>query len=309
MPINRRQLLWLSSLSACSVVGLGITKRFLPTSDDPPHQSFLVDSVMALIPKPKPLFRFIAIGDTGTGKKGQYEVANALFRYYQKSPFQVVTLLGDNIYPDGEIEKINEVFEKPYQSLLEAGVKFYACLGNHDIRTKNGNRQVTYPLFNMQGRYYTFQYNPVQFFVLDANDNADWEKQLPWLEDQLRNSQSPWKIVYSHFQMYSSGLYGVNEPLIEQLTPLFKKFNVQLYMNGHEHHYERTKPIKGTTYLTAGNGGAPLRSVERSEWTATSASTLGFTAIEVYEDQMVIRAINTQDQVFDEGIIKLNEAL
>ncbi len=309
MSLNRRQFLLFSSLSACSVIGLDITKRFLQTSDVPTPKSLLVDSAIASIPNSKPLFRFITIGDFGTGSKEQYDVANAMFRYYQNHPFQVVTLLGDNIYPDGEIEKINEVFEQPYHSLIEAGVKFYACLGNHDIRTKNGNRQVTYPLFNMQGRYYTFQYDPVQFFVLDANDNADWEKQLPWLENQLQKSQSPWKIVYSHFPLYSSGVYGVNEALIEQLTPLFKKFNVQLYMNGHEHDYERTKPIEGTTYLIAGNGGAPLRPVERSEWTATSASTLGFTAIEIYQDQMVIRAINTDDQVFDEGRIKLNELL
>jgi predicted MPP superfamily phosphohydrolase len=217
----------------------------------------------------------------------------------------VVTLLGDNIYTNGEIDKINAVFEKPYQPLLQQGVKFYACLGNHDLRTKNGDRQVTYPLFNMKGRYYTFQYDPVQFFVLDANENADWEKQMPWLEDQLQHSQSAWKIVYSHFPIYSSGVYGVNSELINRLTPLFKKYGVQLYMNGHEHDYERTKPIEGTTYLTNGNGGAEIRRVGRSEWTATAVSTLGFTAIEIYADRMVIQAIDTEDQIFDQGIIPL----
>ncbi|WRH66564.1 MAG: metallophosphoesterase [Planktothrix sp. GU0601_MAG3] len=255
--------------------------------------------------KDKPLFCFVTIGDTGTGEKGQYEVAKAMVSYYQNHPFQVVTLLGDNIYTNGEIEKIKDVFEKPYQYLLEQKVKFYACLGNHDIRTENGNRQVTYPLFNMQGRYYTFKYDPVQFFVLDANDHADWDKQIPWLEDQLQRSQTPWKIVYSHFPMYSSGLYGVNPALINRLTPLFKKYGVQLYMNGHEHHYERTQPINGTTYLVNGNGGANIRPVGSSEWTATAASTLGFTAIEVYADRMVIQAIDTNDQVFDQGIIRL----
>ncbi|VXD22146.1 conserved exported hypothetical protein [Planktothrix serta PCC 8927] len=305
MSLNRRQFLLLMGLSASSVVGWEIKKGFLTVSE-PPHQKILgVDPAIAEISDPKPLFRFVTIGDAGTGEKGQYDVANAMFRYHQNHPFQVVTLLGDNIYINGEIEKINQVFEKPYQPLLQQGVKFYACLGNHDIRTENGDRQVTYPLFNMKGRYYTFQYNPVQFFVLDANENADWEKQMPWLENQLQHSQSAWKIVYSHYPIYSSGVYGVNPELMNRLTPLFKKYGVQLYMNGHEHDYERTKPIDETTYLTSGNGGAAIRPVGSSEWTATAASILGFTAIEIYPDRMVIQAIDTENQVFDQGIILL----
>ncbi|HBW57282.1 MAG TPA: metallophosphoesterase [Oscillatoriales bacterium UBA8482] len=306
MPLKRRQFLLLASLSAAGFIGLGTTRKFLTASESSNLKiSQNKGDNMPSIPNGKPIFRFVAIGDAGTGEKGQYEVAKAMVSYHQNHPFQVVTLLGDNIYTNGEIEKINAVFEKPYQPLLEKGVKFYACLGNHDLRTENGNRQVTYPLFNMQGRYYTFKYDPVQFFVLDANDNADWEKQIPWLEDQLKRSQTPWKIIYSHFPIYSSGLYGVNPQLINRLTPLFKKYGVQVYMNGHEHNYERTKPIDGTTYLISGNGGASIRRVGSSEWTATAASTLGFTAIEVYADQMLIQAIDTNNQVFDQGIISL----
>lgn len=310
MSLNRRQFLGLSGLSACSVIAWEIKKRFLTTSETSHQEIPLTHHAIAAVPSShQPLFRFIAIGDAGTGEKGQYDVANAMFRYYQNNPFQVVTLLGDNIYTNGEIEKINAVFEKPYQPLLKENVKFYACLGNHDLRTENGDRQVTYPLFNMKGRYYSFQYDPVEFFVLDANHNADWENQMPWLENQLQKSQSPWKIVYSHFPIYSSGVYGVNEELINRLTPLFKQYKVQLYMNGHEHDYERTKPIEGTTYLTTGIGGAPIRPVGRSEWTATAASTLGFTAIEIYADHLMIRGIDPEDQVFDEGIIKLHGSL
>ncbi|HEY9864110.1 MAG TPA: metallophosphoesterase [Candidatus Obscuribacterales bacterium] len=306
MRLKRRQFLLLASLSAASFIGLETTRKIL-TASESSHLKITQykGDDMASIPNGKPLFRFVAIGDTGTGEKGQYEVAKAMVRYYQNYPFQVVTLLGDNIYNNGEIEKINAVFEKPYQPLLEKGVKFYACLGNHDIRTENGNRQVTYPLFNMQGRYYTFEYNPVQFFVLDGNNNADWEKQIPWLEDQLKRSQTPWKIVYSHFPIYSSGLYGVNPELINRLTPLFKKYGVQLYMNGHEHNYERTKSIEGTTYLISGNGGASIRPIEPSELTENAASTLGFTAIEIYADQIFIQAIDTNNQVFDQAIIRL----
>jgi 3',5'-cyclic AMP phosphodiesterase CpdA len=219
----------------------------------------------------------------------------------------LVILAGDNIYNNGEIEKISAVFEQPYQVLLQNGVKFQACLGNHDIRTANGDPQVRYAGFNMPGRYYTFGRGDVQFFALDTNHNADWKTQLSWLEQELSRSNAPWKIVFGHHQIYSSGHYGLNQPFIETLTPIFQKYRVQLYINGHDHHYERSQSIKGTTYLICGAGGG-TRSVGRSQWTAYSASQLSFAAYEVYSDRLIIKGIGTDNSVFDQGIIPLQSA-
>lgn len=251
-----------------------------------------------------PLLRFVSVADTGTGDKGQYSVAKAMTSYHQQNPFDLVVLAGDNIYTNGEIEKIGEVFERPYKSLLQQGVKFFACLGNHDIRTANGNLQLAYPGFNMQGRYYTFRRDKVQFFALDTNGNANWKTQLLWLEQELSRSDAPWKIVFGHHPVYSSGVYGVNQTFIQMLTPLFQKYRVQLYINGHDHNYERTQTINGTTYLVCG-GGAGTRPVNRSSWTEYSASRLSFAALEVYGDRMVISGIGTDNRVFDQGVIPL----
>ena len=47
-------------------------------------------------------------------------------------------------------------FEMPYKPLLDAGVKFYASLGNHDAR-----EQRFYKPFNMDGKlYYCFNPQP-----------------------------------------------------------------------------------------------------------------------------------------------------
>ncbi len=250
-----------------------------------------------------PLLRFVAVADTGTGAKGQYQVAKAMTEWHTRQPYQLVTLAGDNIYNNGEMEKIQAVFERPYQALLKAGVKFYACLGNHDIRTANGVGQIRYPGFHMGDRYYTFNRGPVQFFVLDTNLGSHWQPQLTWLKQQLQASSAAWKIVYGHHPVYSSGLYGVNKTLIKDFTPLFKQYRVQLYINGHEHSYERTKPINGTTYLICG-AGASTRPVGRSSWTAYSASRLSFALVEVYPQQMTIRGIGTDGKVFDQGSLK-----
>lgn len=250
-----------------------------------------------------PQLRFVAVGDIGTGDNHQYEVAKAINCYFNANPFPLVLLTGDNIYDHGEINKINSTFEIPYHHLLKQQVKFYAALGNHDILTNNGVEQINYQRLNMSGRYYTFTKQNVQFFVLDTNPEAPWSKQLNWLESGLAKSTQPWKVVYGHHPLYSSGYYGTNLELIKRLEPLFARYGVQLYLNGHEHHYERTKPIKGTTYLTCGTGGAELRPVGKSNWTAFSVSQFSFAAIEVYPERLEICGIDTDGNIFDRATL------
>ncbi|MHC5859650.1 metallophosphoesterase family protein [Nostoc sp.] len=305
MNLKRRQFLFLSSLTA---IGAGFLSWMLAHQN---HQSAdISDSTTAIAANPAKkdlLLRFVSVADTGTGAKGQYAVAGAMNAYHKQNPYDLVVLAGDNIYNNGEIEKINEVFERPYQGLLKQGVKFQACLGNHDIRTANGDPQVKYVGFNMKGRYYTFRRGTVQFFALDTNSNTDWENQLSWLEKELSISNAPWKVVFGHHPIYSSGEYGTNPDFIKTFTPLFKKYGVQLYINGHEHNYERTRAIDGTTYLICG-AGAGHRPVGRSEWTEYSTSDLSFASYEVYKDRIEISAIATDNRIFDKGIIQLKSA-
>ncbi len=82
---------------------------------------------------------------------------------------------------------------------------------------------------------------------------------------------------------------------------------MQLYINGHEHHYERTRVINGTTYLICG-GGAGTRSVGKNEWTEYSAERLSFAAYEVFADRIEVSGIDTANRIFDQGIIPLKSA-
>jgi 3',5'-cyclic AMP phosphodiesterase CpdA len=308
MSLKRRQFLWLSSLSGFALAACGnifakatLAENSVSDLSSPPSEKSPNDL----------LLRFVSVGDTGTGMKDQYAVAAAMAQYRQQNPFSCVILAGDNIYTNGEFEKIQAVFERPYEPLLSKGVKFYACLGNHDVRTDNGDLQIDYPGFNMKGRYYTFRQGEVQFFALDTNlyyvrnagNNPAGDAQLAWLERELSQSDAPWKVVFGHHQIYSSGHYGVNQAFIEKFSPLFKQYGVQLYINGHDHHYERSKAIDGTTYLICGGGGASLRPVEGADFTAYAESRLSFAAYEVYRDRAIVRGIGTDGTAFDEGVI------
>jgi len=308
MGMKRRDFFFLSGLGSFGLGGffswLGASASHRTPAGIPSEIAPAPDPIAAA-PGTEPMLRLVAIADNGSGDGNQYDVAAAMGRYHARYPYSLAILAGDNIYANGEIEKVKAVFEDPYAALLKQGVRFHACLGNHDIRTANGDPQIQYAGFNMAGRYYTFRQQSVQFFALDTNYNADWNAQLAWLERELQRSDAPWKIVFGHHPIYSSGQYGTDQRLVDLLPPLFKKYRVHLYINGHEHSYERTRPIDGTAYVITGIGGAYLRQVGRSPWTEYSASRFGFTALEVYGDRLEIKAIGTNDQVFDQGAIAL----
>ncbi|MGD1898806.1 MAG: metallophosphoesterase [Phormidesmis sp.] len=303
MPIKRRKFL---SLGLGSFATAAVGQYYLT-----PAQGSLAANEIAPVNSQAnhpPYFRFIAIGDFGTGEPEQYAVAQTMLQQWHSVPFSLALTTGDNIYPNGEIEKIAAVFERPYADLLQNGVKFYASLGNHDVRTNQGADQIAYAGYNMKGRYYTFREQTVQFFALDTNQKCNlsgrmressWENQLQWLRTELEKSTAPWKIVFAHHPVYSSGAHGSDDALADALAPLFATYGVQLYVNGHDHNYERTKQINGTTYITSGNG-AKLRPVEASSYSAHASAQLGFTAFNVYLDRIVVQAINTDSNVYDE---------
>ena len=294
--------------------GIAVGQRYIPTVLANP----LAESAGMLsgerLPESDVLFEFAAAGDVGTGKRDQYRVASAMTQHWQVSPYALMLLAGDNIYENGEIEKVNQVFERPYAMLLQNDVRFYAVLGNHDVRSHQGKDEIAYPGYNMAARYYTFirtfARSSVQFLGLDTNqaylDNAAgkalWQEQLQWLETELMRSPARWKVVFAHHPIYASGAHGSDRNLAKDLSPLFSQYGVQLYINGHEHHYERTEPIDGTTYITTGNG-AKLRRVGRSSWTAFASSQLGFTTFSVRANDIVVRAIDTHSAVYDEALI------
>jgi predicted phosphodiesterase len=255
------------------------------------------------LPNAPDSLKFAVIGDSGTGSKSQYAIAERLIASRAKFPYEFVLMMGDNLYSGSGPKDFDKKFEKPYAQLIGNGVKFYATLGNHD----NPNERF-YKNFNMNGeRYYTFKpRNGVRIFSLDSNYMD--QKQLDWLEKELAASGSDWKIAYFHHPLYSSGgAHGSDVPLREQLEPLFLKHGVDVVFSGHEHFYERIKPQKGIYYFTSG-GAAKLREGDvatRSELTAKSFDTgYHFMLIELGKDTMHFQVISDQGKTVDSGSLK-----
>ena len=247
--------------------------------------------------------RFLATADSGSGNANQRAVGQAMGRIQQQRPVDLVILAGDNIYPSGDVALLKPTFLRPYRELLQAGVPFHAVLGNHDIRTNHGEDQLKEPLFGMAGRWYKLQRGPVDFFMIDTNVDAAWQHQLPWLKKALASSVAPWKIVVGHHPLFSSGFYGDDPNGLRRLGPLFERYGVQVYINGHDHHYERSQPIRGTTYLVVGSGGAALRPVQPGPRSARALSTYSFAELEASKLTLTIRGWDSKGHMIDQVVL------
>ena len=270
-----------------------------PTANAP---DIAAEKAAMALPLEEGSLRFAVVGDSGTGDAAQVELARKLEEWRAVFPFELVLMLGDNIYGKDDPRDYRRKFEQPYRPLLEAGVKFYAALGNHD-----DPKQRFYEKFNMGGeRYYSFKgpQGKVRFFALDSNYFD--AKQREWLEKQLDASGEDWKICFFHHPLYSSGRkHGPAEELREVLEPVLLKHGVDVVLQGHEHFYERTHPQRGIHYFISGAAGQLRRSnIGKSEITARGFDQdLHFMLVEIAGDQLHFQTISRAGATVDKGAL------
>ena len=244
--------------------------------------------------------KFSAIGDNGTGDRPQYEVADQMTKLQSTFPFDLVIMLGDNMYGGQKPADFVKKFEEPYRTLLGRRVKFQASLGNHD-RPEN----VGYELYNMNGqRYYTYVRKNVRFFALDTTLMD--RKQLDWLDAGLKDSREDWKICYFHHPLYSNASrHGASVDLRLLLEPLFVKYGVNVVFSGHDHVYERLKPQQGIYYFVSGAAGQLRKgNMEPSDQTAASFDQdQSFMLMEVAGDEMFFESVSRTGRIVDSGLI------
>ena len=245
--------------------------------------------------------KFAAIGDNGTGDRPQFEVAQQMDKARTTFPFELVIMLGDNMYGGQQPADFVKKFQQPYAPLLAAGVMFYASLGNHD-RPEN----VSYKPFNMNGaRYYTYARRNVRFFALDTTQMD--AKQVAWIDAALQAAKEDWKICYFHHPLYSNaGRHGSSVDLRVILEPIFVKHAVNVVFSGHDHVYERLKPQKGIYYFVSGAAGQLRRGNMRStEQTAAAFDQdQSFMLVEILGNELHFRAISRTGKTVDAGVIQ-----
>jgi 3',5'-cyclic AMP phosphodiesterase CpdA len=192
-------------------------------------------------------------------------------------------------------------------------------LGNHECQ---GGRPTLYleqfalprngPTNIEPERAYTLQYGNALLVVLDSNLAP--EKQTPWLEEQLKSSPARWKIVAYHHPAYSSGLNRDNKALRTAWTPIFDAYGVDLALQGHDHAYLRTHPLragekvapsKGTTYIVSVSGTKWYPQAEHPETAVgfTDIATWQVLDLQVHGDRLFYKAYDRHGRLKDEFVI------
>ena len=268
----------------------------------PAAQQATIGAAASALPNKDGSLKFAVIGDFGDETAEQMATAVQIAKSHATFPFEIVLTAGDNIYGSERPQDFQNKFEIPYKPLLDAGVKFYATLGNHDAQ-----EQRYYKLFNMGGKlYYSFKApaQDVRFFML--NSSYMDPDQVKWLEHELQTSAELWKIVVFHHPLYSSGAtHGSSISLRSTLEPLFVKYRVSVVLTGHDHIYERIKPQQGIAHFVMGSAGE----LRRGDLTKTDMTAFGFDAdnvffvSEIVDNMMYFNAVSRAGKVVDFGSI------
>jgi hypothetical protein len=254
--------------------------------------------------------RFMVMGDTGTGDPGQYETGREMAAIRQQFPYEFVIMVGDNMYGSDSPGDFVKKFESPYKALSDAGVKFYAALGNHD----NPNQR-SYGLFNMGGqRYYTFRASPgglgkishggVRFFAIDSNYLS--KEQIDWLSKELGSSGSDWKICFFHHPLYSSG---------KTTAPPWRRAPCSSRSSSRTGSTSSSPATTTSTSASSRSRGSitswsgPAARCARGDLTHTDMTVKGydqdyvFMLAEIAGDEMYFTALTRTGQVVDSGVL------
>ena len=161
---------------------------------------------------------------------------------------------------------------------------------------------------------YSFEYGNVLFVILDSN--LEPATQTSWLEQKLAQTKATWKFAVYHHPAYSSGGNRDNLEVRAEWTPLFDKYHVDLVLQGHDHAYLRTYPLKGgrrvtdsksgTVYVVSVSGTKMYAQSQHdyTEFGMTNIATFQVLDLQISGNRLVYRAYDIDGKLRDDLVIE-----
>jgi 3',5'-cyclic AMP phosphodiesterase CpdA len=292
------------ALTVVVTAGLGVTYRrqivsYLTHWKGPPSHTEPYVGFPAADP---PILRVAVAGDAGEPGSQLDATAAAMATVNGEPPYDVLLLLGDNVYPWGDPERLPDTVFGPFGPVLDAGAELLAILGNHD--EPRGDEQLA--ALGVPGRWWSIERHDVLVVGLDTNEAED-PQQIEWLQDTLRHSDARWRIVAMHHPPYSAGYQGSHLVAREIYAPIFERYGVQLVLSGHDHDYQRSHPVNGVTYVVTG-AASSTRRTGSEDFTAESFATPGFVELGIYPDRIEGRSIDRNVRTADQWVLRLADS-
>ncbi len=185
------------------------------------------------------------------------------------NPAAVITM-GDNQYDDAHLSDFQNYYDKTWGRFKS---KTKPVPGNHETYSDPplaGYKGYFGSIATPQGKtYYSWDQGNWHFIALDSNESSKpGSAQLEWLKRDLAANGKGCVAAYFHHPRWSSGDHGNNTSSAGLWETLVAN-KTDLVLSGHDHHYERFKPLNasgqadpnGTRSVIGGGGGAPLYKV------------------------------------------------
>jgi len=277
-------------------------------------------------------FTFLALGDSGTRNDHALNVAKNILR---EDDAALLLHVGDLAYEDGTRDDFTGKHFAVYAPFL-ARVPHFAVPGNHEFHTSLAEPFVEAfrPLAERPSGgapyYMAFTHGNVRFIGLNTEDTWGYVErhgyvadttsaQYRWLARELERSRDApdidWIVAFQHHPPYSASTgfsgHGSDITIRDALTPLFDAAGVDLVFTGHDHDYQRSKPIRGneivadgegTVYVVTGGGGGKrlFRGTGVDWFTAYSERSYHHVRIRVEgADELELEAIDEDGDVID----------
>lgn len=258
--------------------------------------------------------RFALIGDYGMGTPLTWHVALMVDSW--KPDF--IATVGDNNYPDGSGEMIDENIGRFYHEYIspyrgeygEGGPtnRFFPIPGHVDWDTDGLNPYLEYFTLPGNERYYDLIRGSVHLFMLDTDEREPSgatvdSEQAEWLREGLENSESPWKLVLAHHAPYTS--HTVED--IHRMRWPFKEWGADAVLSGYYHVYERLE-VAGLPYFVNGTGGSWVSHFGETDIHSQFRYNDDFGAmiVDAEEDRLVFRYVNRRGKIIDKLTLTKN---
>lgn len=266
---------------------------------------------------PEP-FSFLYLGDP---QRGLDEWGELVVDAYGRHPESAFCIIAGDLVNDGHWRnEWDELFAGT--TSVFGRIPIVPCLGNHDVDDaleatlyiesfalpQNGP-----PALGPE-RAFSFSYGNAFFVVLDSNLPAN--TQAAWLEEQLASTDATWKFAVCHHPAYSSAPHRENKGVREVWGPLFDRFHVDMVLQGHDHAYLRTYPMRGgqrvgsaaegTYYVVSVSGTKFYEQLQHdyAEVAFPEVMTYQVIDIETEPHRMTYRAYDREGELRDEVIIE-----
>jgi hypothetical protein len=204
---------------------------------------------------------------------------------------------------DNESDWTDEYFNRSYPNSLDfmSRKPVMGSRGNHEGSGVLLRKYWPYDYQDGSGCYYSFDYGPVHVTVIDQYVSfAPGSAQYIWLENDLATTQKLWKLVILHEPAWSAAGGHSNDIDTQQdLCPLFEQYEVAVVHAGHNHYYARGE-VNGVQHITAGGGGAPLRTPDPGQPNIVMTDeSLHFIKYEISGGRMTVTAIRSDGSVIE----------